>query len=548
MKISSFIITVIIISVLVSTQSLYCSEDKEVDGLLLQLDQAKADTSKVNILIKLADKTSWSDIKSSEQYARTALELSQKINYEKGLAYSKYWLAKIFSDHEFDLAESLVLQSLEHAQLMSDSTLIAMVYNVLGNLKSLLNQREDAMAYYNKSLDIYLAHNQDSSAAAIYSNLGILHAEMYGDSISIDYYLKAAEINKKTKNYLWLAINYMNMGYDYIDFGKLQKGFDYLKMSIDLAEEHNFNRLYPWLYNNFSYYYIKVKDYKKSIYFANKALVVSREHGNRLQELDALIELKEAYYNLSDLENAYNYSEQIKIITDTINKHNRLKEIDLLELRYKYEEERKAQELEKAILEAKHYRKELTYVLIILFAGLTIFTFLFLYVIQRNRIRRKNLEQKTTLLEKDKLSQDLEFKSKELTTNVLYLLKKNEFISTISDKLKNTNFDSTEKYNDAIDRIISELDKSISEDNWTEFEVRFQEVHVDFYNRLSKQFSDLTPNQLRLCAFLRLNMTSKEIAEITYQSADSLKTARYRLRKKLGLDREDNLIAFLTKF
>jgi len=176
-----------------------------------------------------------------------------------------------------------------------------------------------------------------------------------------------------------------------------------------------------------------------------------------------------------------------------------------------------------------------------------IFTLVFLFVTQRSRIRRKTLEQKNTLLEKEKLSKDLEFKNKELTTNVLYLLKKNEFISGISKKLKTINFDSFDKDENTIGQIISELDKSISNDNWEDFEVRFQEVHVGFYNHLSKEFPTLTPNELRLCAFLRLNMTSKEIAEITFQSIDSIRTARYRLRKKLNLEREDNLVAFLTK-
>ena len=100
---------------------------------------------------------------------------------------------------------------------------------------------------------------------------------------------------------------------------------------------------------------------------------------------------------------------------------------------------------------------------------------------------------------------------------------------------------------EVINKIITELQSYIDQDTWTEFEVRFQQVHNDFYTKLNEIHSDLTANEKKLCAFLRLNMTSKEIAEITFQSPDSLKTARYRLRKKLGLDREENLVAFLTK-
>ena len=141
----------------------------------------------------------------------------------------------------------------------------------------------------------------------------------------------------------------------------------------------------------------------------------------------------------------------------------------------------------------------------------------------------------------------MEFKNKELTTNVMYLLKKNEFISNISDKLKNMDLEEGIHDRDIIRKIVLELDKSISDNNWEEFEIRFKEVHVGFYNNLSKRYPDLTPNELRLCAFLRLNMTSKEISELTFQSPESIKKARYRLRKKLDLVRDDALVTFLSK-
>lgn len=523
-------------------------ENAEIDSLLVQLSNSNEDTSKVNVLIKLADKTSWSDINSSQEYAKQALALSQKLNYLKGLAYSKFLLSKVFADYEFDLTEKLALQSLDHAKTMNDSLLIARVYNILGNLKSKFGHDEDALNYYNKSLGIYLRHGQDSSAAAIYNNLGILHIPTKDDSLSIYYYQKAAEINIKTKNYLWLAINYLNIGNDLIDSGELDAAFDYLQKSHVLANEHNYNRLYPWIYNNFSKYYLENNNNNKSIEFANKALHLSEKHKNWLQEKLALQHLNESFKNKSDIKKAYYYLEQLNKISDSINAHNRLKEIDLMEMRFKYEEEAKQQELEKVLIENQYYRQELIYLIILMVAALVIFTFILLYFTQRSRINRKNLEQKTTLLEKEKLAKDLEFKNKELTTNVIYLLKKNEFISEISSKLKNTNFDSVDKLSDSVDRIISELDKSVTQDNWTEFEVRFQEVHVDFYNQLSKQYPELTPNELRLCAFLRLNMTSKEISDITLQSSDSIKTARYRLRKKLDISREDNLVTFLTQF
>jgi DNA-binding CsgD family transcriptional regulator len=80
---------------------------------------------------------------------------------------------------------------------------------------------------------------------------------------------------------------------------------------------------------------------------------------------------------------------------------------------------------------------------------------------------------------------------------------------------------------------------------WDEFEIRFKEVHKDFYNELHKAHPDLTLNEVKICAFLRLNMSTKEISAITHQSVKSINMARFRLRKKLHIDRDENLIAYL---
>ena len=96
--------------------------------------------------------------------------------------------------------------------------------------------------------------------------------------------------------------------------------------------------------------------------------------------------------------------------------------------------------------------------------------------------------------------------------------------------------------------IIKEMDANMSKESWEEFEFRFNDVHNEFYDNLIKDFPDLTPNELKLCAFLKLNMTSKDIATITYQTNHSITVARHRLRIKLGLERDDNLISFLSKY
>ncbi|MDE7071815.1 MAG: LuxR C-terminal-related transcriptional regulator, partial [Bacteroidales bacterium] len=85
-------------------------------------------------------------------------------------------------------------------------------------------------------------------------------------------------------------------------------------------------------------------------------------------------------------------------------------------------------------------------------------------------------------------------------------------------------------------------------EQWQEFESRFERVHISFLKNLQKQYPDLSPTEKRLCAFLRLNMTTKEIANIMHVSSRAVEQSRYRLRKKLGLKKKQDINTFLYQF
>jgi len=131
---------------------------------------------------------------------------------------------------------------------------------------------------------------------------------------------------------------------------------------------------------------------------------------------------------------------------------------------------------------------------------------------------------------------------------VMAQLKKNDFILAISKKLEKTLSAAHPENKPIIERVIKELESDDSGEVWKEFEVRFQNVHSDFYKNLVQNFPDLTANELRLCAFLKLNLNTKEISSLTNQSVNSIDVARSRLRQKLGLSKEDNLTSFLAGF
>lgn len=143
----------------------------------------------------------------------------------------------------------------------------------------------------------------------------------------------------------------------------------------------------------------------------------------------------------------------------------------------------------------------------------------------------------------------LEQKDRELVESTLFLMKNNEFNIKITQKLENLlNKENEKKRTDAILEIIDDIEQKVKTDSWQRFETSFNSVHDQFYKNFLKDFPDLTANELKLAAFLKLGLTSKEIASVLFINPDSVKVARSRLRKKLNLKSDKNLQVFLSKY
>jgi len=140
---------------------------------------------------------------------------------------------------------------------------------------------------------------------------------------------------------------------------------------------------------------------------------------------------------------------------------------------------------------------------------------------------------------REKLDAELAFKKKELTTHALHLAKKNEVLEAIKQK-------ADELRHSASDNGYKELIKTINFDqqddrNWENFTQYFEQVHKDFSKTVKTRYPEITKNELRLMALLKMNLSSKEIATILNISQEGIKKARYRLRKKLNISTEESL-------
>ena len=157
-------------------------------------------------------------------------------------------------------------------------------------------------------------------------------------------------------------------------------------------------------------------------------------------------------------------------------------------------------------------------------------------------IKELENEQEVMRVRNEQLSLDVDTKNRELAVSTMSLNSKNELLAFIKDDLKKT----TEDGNRSIKSVISTINKNISEgDSWSVFKEAFDNADKDFLKKVKLAHPSLTPNDLRLCAYLRLNLSSKEVAPLLNISVRSVEIKRYRLRKKMELSHEQGLVEYI---
>ena len=163
----------------------------------------------------------------------------------------------------------------------------------------------------------------------------------------------------------------------------------------------------------------------------------------------------------------------------------------------------------------------------------------------RYELELKELEnrQQRMRFNNDKLRQDIDNKNRELGISTMSLIKKNEFLNTIKQEIKQAS-----ENDKNLKQVIKIIDKNLNNtDDWYLFEEAFNNADQDFLKKIKSEHPSLTSNDLRLCAYLRLNLSSKEIAPLLNISPRSVEVKRYRLRKKMNLEHESSLTDYILE-
>ena len=607
--------------------------EKELDSLITRAEQLPETIEKAQLLSRIHERMMFTDPYLARDYAQQAFDLSEKLDYNKGIANGYLQFGNYFSNrtendtatyfYELSLAKFKEIKSIRgqifanhslagierekgnydraieitHRNIalyndqnrnetdLKEFNLIGAEYEVLGsvymdkgNYTLALNETLNALRFFEEVGDMVRKGDALLQFGQIEYKLGNFNASLAYEEEAFAIYR-----DEDDKVYQSYAANHAGLAAEAL--GDMQKAEEYQRAAMTLAQEvgvkstlstalRDLGRIYSkkGLLNDArtfleeSYKVSESTGIQLDIASSLKELAQvdyqSKEFSEALKKMDRVIEMAESIGAVSILGQSYKERSQIheslgkytnaiadlrtyQIINDSIFNSRKSQQIE--ELKTIYETEKKEaeialQEEEINTLNAKAKVDQLTKGLYaggmasaLALSGLLVFGYR--QKMKKNKIAREKQEEI--------YKQEIAHKKKELASQTLHLVQKNTFIQELMDNLENIK-NSPEKFKMEFRRIVMLLKKeNASDKDWEVFKTYFAEVHNDFDQKLKTIYQDISEKEIRLAAFLRMNLTTKEIAATLNVLPDSILKSKYRLKKKLGLDKDMDLSNFL---
>ncbi len=476
------------------------------------------------------------------EYLDLAENITKEYSFKNYQAYVHYIKSIVFiSIDKLNLANEHATEALELYQELNQLSNVGDVYTIFSTIFEKLDDKQKSLEYAKKSYTISLQLNDTIDMSAAMNNLGTIYFQVNQIDSAYLYTRKAIILNKKYNSKSWLAINYQNLSKYMLKEENVDSSDFYIQKALDIFHETGYLLDYYYTLVIKAEIALSRKDTLQAIELYH-TIIKSPKH---LENLNIKANAYKALYEISiarfQYSKALDYFEFYKLFDDSLKKETNTSLLSVLELQMEYKNQKNRMELERKQVELSSQRKTLY---LLLLSGIILFLIVVIYFIfrlQRTRARATRIEQQ-------RLKEELDFKNREMTANVMALMKKNEILADISKKLlvveKQAVRDETKG---AIQKIAHEISNTRNVEIWEEFDIRFKKVHRDFYDSLLRQFPNLSPAEQRLCAFLRMNLSTKDIAELTGLQILSINNSRSRIRNKLKLSSNDNLVSFLSK-
>lgn len=443
-------------------------------------------------------------------YYLEALTYYEALDIKKGIATINLNIGTIYDDlDESERGVPYMQKSIALIRALGDTVNLGRALNNMAVLYSNIDETDSAKAYFTECMAIRKALDDSAGVAQTYNNIADIFLDKEDEDMSepdareaYKYLVEALNYLREEKDVNLASIIYSNLGKTLMELGEMEKSKEYMLRGLDLALQIESKYREQLAYNYLSQYYARMNNYERSLEYYVKQVELDKE------------------------QRSADITEQI----------------DKLNIRFETEKkERQLAELEREQAEARGTRN------VIIISSIAIIIIIGLLLISANLKRRKDKQIAELTLKN--LNDEIDKKNREISSYTLSFIQKNQLLDELKAQINEMKNQSDNQINKQLTRINKIVDETFrSDEEWKTFQITFEQMHDGFFATLKEQFPDLGNAELKLCALLRLNMNLKESAKILGISPDSVKTARYRLRKKFGLQTEDNLVDFLMKF
>ncbi|HMG94459.1 MAG TPA: tetratricopeptide repeat protein [Chryseolinea sp.] len=523
-------------------------QSSTIDSLQYELQRVSEDKDRIAITLQLADQLATHNPFLALEYTTESLKLAARLKSDSLLTQANIHQANAYLHlGNYARAMQFYQAAIQGAQKLSDSISLSASQGNVGIIHYYQRNYDGALTQYLKALDEFpsiKAGDKRSKVrkANLLNNIGVVYDETKRYEDAGRYYNEALLLARDANDPEVIANILNNQGTLFKDLGNNDLAFKHYGEAMELRKNQNNKFGLTRSYHNIGqFYFNQLKNFDSAEFYLKKAIVFGEEIGlwETVESSSELLTI--AYKERGAYKDALAALELNRRVKDSLFNEESTRKITQLEMQFEFDKKQSQ-------LAAEQQEREWYYWM----GGSGVFLLLIivtlLFFLQRNKTRRSQLEQAHLNLEKINLKNDLAIKDKELAANIMYLLNKNELINHISEKLLEIKEQVAPLSQAAVQKVVLDLQSNLQPELWQEFEFRFQQVHEHFYKTLNEKFPDLTPSEIRLCAFLKLNMTTKEISAITHQNAKSIDVARTRLRKKLNLTGTDhNLVTFLAQ-
>jgi len=474
----------------------------------------------------------------AEDCVKQAIEFQKQIGDTTNLADSYNVLAGIYGvSGQYSKSTKILFEAIKIYETQNDLTGIVKAYNNLGYLFMKLENYKKAQEYYEKALLIIDENGINYNKGFLYSNLGICHKEFGENEAALKNYRLALNFYKKNSTQNAIPILYQSIGNLYaFRLNNPDSAFFYIEKGIELAQKYDTNSLIE-LYLSLGELFERQNSLQKSIDAYNKSLNTAVSNDDLSGQMEAHLHLSDANKALKYFATALNHYENYTILKDSINTKETKTQIS--RLNEKYENDKNKLLIEQLTIQQQHDRL----VQIALITGIVLLIVALLFILY-GLVQRK----KRTQMEKSILENEVQFKNKELASHALMMMQKNKMLQTLYDSIKEAAKAKANELPRILNLLKMQIKSSIkSEKDWELFKLYFEQINKSFFEKLKEINPELTQNDIRLAALIKLRFNIKEAASVLNLSPNSIKGARSRLRNKLRLESSDDLSRVIEK-